>query len=172
MEIKDDLPVFLKNYESLIDHREKDNDMKGGDSHLIPKPIWNTSISKKSKTSETVVTKKHVKMQKALHSRLVSKYGRNVDYECEHIQGKFADLVILLDSGKYAVYEIKTQPTPRECIREAIGQLLEYSYWPGSQSVEQIWVVGPSPIDDKTTEYLDILKGDFKLPIGYVHQPV
>ena len=127
----------------------------------------------KSKTSETVVTKKHVKMQKALHSRLVSKYGKkNVDYECELIQGKFADLVVLLDSGKYAVYEIKTQPTARECIRDAIGQLLEYSYWPGSQSVEQIWVVGSMHMDDKSTEYVESLKSQFGLPIGYVHQPV
>jgi hypothetical protein len=174
-EITDDLPVFLKNYENLIDHREKGQLIYEGwkFSFNPKKPIWNTSKSKKSKTSETVVTKKHVKMQKALHSRLVSKYGKKyVDYECELIQGKFADLVVLLDSGKYAVYEIKTQPTARECIREAIGQLLEYSYWPGSQSVEQIWVVGPTHMDDKSTEYIESLKSQFGLPIGYVHQPV
>ena len=51
-------------------------------------------------------------------------------------------------------------------------KLLEYSYWPGSQSVEQIWVVGPTHMDDKSTEYIESLKSQFGLPIGYVHQPV
>ena len=173
-EITNDLPEFLRNYESLIEHRENGQLIyEGWKFSFNPKvPTGKNSKSKRSKTGETVVRHLHIQMQKALFSKLVSHHGKkNVDSETELIPGKFADLVVLLKSGKFEVFEIKTKPTARECIREAMGQLLEYSYWPGSQNVEKIWIVGPNPTTEKTEEYLHLLRDRFRMPIGYIHQP-
>ena len=77
----------------------------------------------------------------------------------------------LPDDG-YELFEIKTALAPRDCIREALGQLFEYAYWPGSPDFTALWIVGPSPIDSETQEHLDGLRERFRIPVGYRHQPV
>lgn len=69
--------------------------------------------------------------------------------------------------NEYWFYEIKTALTPRACLREAIGQLLEYGFWPGGQEPARFIVVGESPIDDNGQEYLRRLRKRFSLPIEY-----
>jgi hypothetical protein len=46
------------------------------------------------------------------------------------------DLVVRTGEG-YEFYEIKTYGSARACIREAIGQLLEYAMWPGAEPARQ-----------------------------------
>jgi hypothetical protein len=69
------------------------------------------------------------------------------------------------------IYEIKTSDSPRACLREAIGQLLEYAYWPGGmqKKARRLVVVGKMPIDSNTKQYLNRLKQQFSLPIEYRH---
>lgn len=43
--------------------------------------------------------------------------------------------VIVRDGSNWWYYEIKTSHSPRACMREAVGQLLEYSFWPGCQAL-------------------------------------
>ena len=69
-------------------------------------------------------------------------------------------------------YEIKTYLSPRACIREAIGQLLEYSHWPGAKRASRLIVVGESPLDDDGSEYLRRLKNELALPIEYEQIPI
>lgn len=64
-------------------------------------------------------------------------------------------------------YEIKTAQSPRACIREAIGQLLEYSLWPGSQKAVRMIVAGESELDADGAAYLESLREQFDLPIHY-----
>ena len=77
---------------------------------------------------------RHNEMQKALYRRLVSQYGKpNVTYEDPSGVGTRVDVVV--QQGKdYWFYEIKTATSPRACLREAIGQLLEYAFWPALRS--------------------------------------
>ncbi|MDA9119420.1 DUF3578 domain-containing protein [Opitutales bacterium] len=174
-EITNDLPVFLNNYESLIEQRENGELIYQGwkFSFNAKKPKGSSSKSKKREIGETEVTHLHIDLQKALFEVLVSKYGiKNVDSETEIIPGKFADLVVRLESGNFEIYEIKTKPTARKCIREALGQILEYSYWPGSPIVEKMWIVGPASIDDDSSAYLNTIKEEFAMPIEYIHQSI
>ena len=53
------------------------------------------------------------------------------------------------------------------CIRQAIGQLLEYSYWPGSNQADRLIVVGEPELDSDAREYLEMLRNEFGLPIHY-----
>lgn len=68
---------------------------------------------------------------------------------------------------KFWFYEIKTAGTARACIREALPQLLEYSYWPGAQEAERLVVVGEAALDPESERYLRGLRRRFGLPIEY-----
>jgi hypothetical protein len=48
-----------------------------------------------------------------------------------------------------------------------LGQLLEYSYWPGGQSAAQLVIVGEPPLDDNARDYLETLRVRFSLPVKY-----
>jgi len=110
---------------------------------------------------------RHNLLQDALYQRLASKYGKdNVRTEQPSGVGTSIDIVVKMRS-EYSFYEIKTALTPRACLREAIGQLLEYGFWPGAQKPTRFIVVGESLIDKDGKEYLRRLKKHFSLPMEY-----
>lgn len=121
---------------------------------------------------ETDVTHIHCQMQVSLYSYLVAAHGSDsVSCEGPTASGRPADIIVRVPDG-YELFEIKTALAPRDCVRQALGQLLEYAYWPGSPYVKALWVVGPSPIDSETEIYLDGLRERFGMSLGYRHQPV
>lgn len=115
------------------------------------------------------VTLRHNLMQEALYNRLVSKYGAdNVGTELSNGVGTRVDVVVR-HSDSFWFYEIKTAHSPRACVREAIGQLLEYSYWPKAQEATKLIVVGETPLDSEGEAYLSLLRSKFAIPIEYEH---
>jgi hypothetical protein len=121
---------------------------------------------------ETDVTHIHYEMQLSLYNTLVAVHGPDkVSCEGATSSGRPADIIVSLPDG-YELFEIKTALAPRDCVREAFGQLLEYAYWPGSPNFNALWIVGPSPIDSETQEHLEGLRERFGIPVGYRHQPV
>jgi len=132
---------------------------------------WQTEADRRA-TEPAKVRLHHKQMQSDLYVRLVAEHGRErVATEHAMASGMPADL-IANPPGGLVIFEVKTAKTPRECVREAIGQLLEYGYWPGSKNVKGLVVVGPSPIDVETSRYLEVLVGRFQLPLEYRHQPI
>jgi len=61
------------------------------------------------------------------------------------------------ENGAKDYYEIKTAVSAQACIREALSQLLEYSYWPGSEVAQNLIIAGVAEIDKATQMYLDKL---------------
>lgn len=127
--------------------------------------------SEKAPQEGTVVTHVHAAMQELLYDKLGAVHGtENVAAELRMASGNPADLVVRT-AGGYDIYEIKTSLVPRECIRQAMGQLLEYGHWPNSFSVCRLIVVGPAELDTGTSEYLSILSSTYGLQIHYLCQP-
>lgn len=113
------------------------------------------------------VTLRHNLLQEALYRRLASEFDAdNVGTELTSGVGTSVDLVVRRPQ-EYWFYEIKTYQSPSACIREAVGQLLEYSFWPGAQEASRLIVVGESPLDHDGEEYLQRLKSKFSLPLDY-----
>ena len=81
-------------------------------------------------------------------------------------RGSRLDVVVKLGE-RFHIYEIKTSQSARACMREALSQLLEYSFWPGVQEAEQLIIVGEPPLDKDAGEYLSILRSRFALPLYY-----
>lgn len=109
----------------------------------------------------------HNELQEALYRWLVSLYGaEHVGTELPSGVGTSVDVVVCRTDG-YWFYEIKTGHSPRACLREAVGQLLEYAFWPGAQEATRLIVVGETAMDKDAEEYLGRLKKRFALPIEY-----
>lgn len=135
---------------------------------------FKAGASKKVKTAKATLPEKeldldlrHNLLQEALYQRLVTKYGKdNVRTEQPSGVGTLIDIVVKMND-EYWFYEIKTALTARACLREAIGQLLEYSFWPGAQEPARFIVVGESTLDKDGQEYLSRLRKRLSLPIEY-----
>ena len=116
---------------------------------------------------ELDVNLRHNLLQDALSRQLIAKYGsENVCREVPTGNGNSVDVVVRQKEG-YWFYEIKTFQSPRACIREAVGQLLEYSFWPGSQEASRLIIVGETAPDQDTLDFCRHLKQHFQLPIEY-----
>jgi hypothetical protein len=110
---------------------------------------------------------RHNELQVALHRHLSLKHGANsVSAEQGTGTGTRIDVVVRLDSG-FWFYEIKTASTVRACVREALAQLVEYSFWPGAQEAKRLIIVGEAGLDSTSREFLEALRGRFGLPIYY-----
>lgn len=123
----------------------------------------------RSQAATKAISLRHNKLQKALHSVLAQEYGKdNVGTENDTGRGSRVDLVVRKgDSHMY--YEIKTSPDIRECLRDGIAQLIEYSYWPGGNEAETLVVVSENPFTPDAGRYLVMLRERFHLPIYYQH---
>lgn len=135
---------------------------------------FTTGCSKKADSTSASATLEgrnvdllHNRMQEQLYSELVRDYGeREVGTEIPSGTGGRIDVVVRTRDSYY-FYEIKTGTTARACIREALPQLLEYSYWPGAQEATQLVVVGSAALDHDATAYLEVLSQRFRIPISY-----
>jgi hypothetical protein len=105
------------------------------------------------------------KLRKALYRQLVSKFpNREVFEELPTLGGKSVDVVVKQRDG-YWFYEIKTADSARACLREALGQLIEYAFWPsGTRVVSRLIVVGEAVMDSDCEKYLHLLQKCFSLP--------
>lgn len=114
----------------------------------------------------------HNAMQTKLYEQLVAEHGPQcVGTEIPTGDGCSID-VVLKTASLCVYYEIKTAPTVKACIRQAIPQLLEYAYWSGSKNhVDHLVVVGPSEATPEGERYLSLLKDKFGLPLEYMHVP-
>lgn len=80
----------------------------------------------------------------------------------------YIDLVAKTESNKFIFFEIKTAPNARLCIRQAIGQLMEYAFFPNCKNAEKLIVVGTG---DKTKQidcYIKNLNEKFNINIDYL----
>jgi hypothetical protein len=126
-----------------------------------------TSAKVSQAQRELDVNLRHNILQESLCRRLSAKYGdKNVRDENPSGVGTKIDVVVR-QNDEYWFYEIKTDDSPRACIRQALGQLLEYAFWPGTQVAARLIVVGEKALGEEGAKYLHTLRERFSLPIEY-----
>ena len=111
------------------------------------------------------VSLRHGVLQDALKTEL-QREGAVVSTENRDGRGGYVDLVAFRD-GEYEFYEIKTDATPRLAIRHAVGQLLEYAYWPAPARPKRLVVATEHPLDAEAADYLRTLETETGLAISY-----
>lgn len=75
--------------------------------------------------------------------------------------------IVVNKSGNNTFYEIKTSDSIRFCIREALSQLMEYSYWPDTNNSTKLIIVSENYMTDEAQKYLNKLRKEFRIPIWY-----
>lgn len=127
---------------------------------------------KASSTSGSITEKnlnillRHNHLQYRLYKELSEIYGeKNVGTEV-NVNGLSIDLVVKREH-EYWFYEIKTASTVKACIRQAFGQIMEYSYWPGHKQATKLVIAGEPVATEDESEYLDFLRKEFNIPIEY-----
>lgn len=124
----------------------------------------NTNPRKRTFNSEQVYDPYHDKMQNAIveHLRSDPKYG----YKHVYIEKSRVDVKAVNNLGEWDYFEIKTE-SPKRCVREALGQVMEYAYYPSIERAKNIIIVGDTLPDPSTIQYLDYLRDRFSLPVSY-----
>lgn len=160
---------------SLIDVSEdvaEDLDFMLNDSDTASRKLNFTPGHKPKKTGLVSVNISHMtfsmklehnELQTKLHRLLVAEYGE----ESVATEQDFVDALVI-SGTKHILYEIKTAPTAKLCIRQAMAQLLEYAYWPGNAfSVEKLIVVASAKPTKDSETFLQVLREQFSIPIYY-----
>lgn len=113
----------------------------------------------------------HNRMQTAIYNQLVKTYGKQ-KVATEQTTGYGSRIDIVLNIGtkekkKFVFFELKTSNSIRQCIREAISQLLEYSFFPNKRLSEKLIIVSQNKIDTNNSSYIKSLREKFSLPLHY-----
>lgn len=104
----------------------------------------------------------HVRLQNRVYDLLVDQIGADhVFYERDYV-----DLSIETDKS-ITFIEIKTASTAKRCMREGIGQLLEYAHYAKTKNSCELVIMGDAPMTRKDESYLEFLRAEYDLPLHY-----
>lgn len=127
--------------------------------------LSSTQVARSAQTG--VVDLAHNRLLAQLKHELAGEFGEtNVLVEVSSGNGGTIDAVVV-DGNSHIFYELKITASPQDCLRQAIGQLLEYAYWPGAGSANALVVVGEAALDAEGDRYLATLRERFSLPLTY-----
>ena len=76
-------------------------------------------------------------------------------------------MVLRRSADEFWHHEIKTALSPRACIREALGQVMEYAYWPRANEATRLIICDETALDEDGAAYLKTLQERFRLPVAY-----
>lgn len=110
----------------------------------------------------------HEAISKSLAKKLRLVYGaKNVKREhSAGYGGNRVDLVVK-DKDELIFYEIKTYNSIKTSVREAMGQLLEYCYYPNHTKAKELIIVTQIPITSEIKQYFKHLRSTFSILIYY-----
>ncbi len=105
----------------------------------------------------------HDQMQNAIHELLkTDKY----DYNKVFIERSRVDIKAITKDGIWHYFELKTD-NPKLSIRKAIGQIMEYAYYPNAEKAEKLIIISDKDPNNATIDYLKHIRAKFDLPITY-----
>lgn len=109
----------------------------------------------------------HNNIQSEIYNQLIKQYGKeNVGTEINTGLGNRVDLVVK-NNNSFIFYEIKTGSSALKCIREAFGQLMEYSNFNNNAEIENLIVVSPNKLNSEVKVYLEKIRIKYSIPIYY-----
>jgi len=116
------------------------------------------------------ITYLHNAISKKLTTFLRQKYGA-ANVVPEHpagIVGNRIDIVVKSDTEGLTFYEIKTYNSIKTSIREAIGQLMEYAFYPDKNYASQLIILTQKhPEFDEEVSYVKFIRNKYKVPLYY-----
>ena len=88
------------------------------------------------------------------------------EYKVVHIEKDRVDIKAKNHLNKWHYFEIKTD-SPKLSIRKALGQIMEYAFFPDNHLSEKLIIISDREPDENVKKYLKYIRNNFKLPIYY-----
>jgi hypothetical protein len=126
----------------------------------------NTNKRKKVFNSDCEYDPYHDQMQNAIHELL--KNSGQYDYKKVFIEKGRVDIKAITKENTWHFFELKTD-NAKQSIRKALGQILEYAYFPDTEKAEKLIIVADEEPNAEVIKYLDHIRNKFDLPISYRH---
>ncbi|MFC4739991.1 hypothetical protein ACFO3U_08290 [Flavobacterium ponti] len=145
-------------FNSDIENKEGNNDTS---------KIGTATYAREPKAIE--VTYVHKAICDGIKVKFVEQFGyENVSTENHAGYGNNRIDMVVKNNNEYVFYEIKAYNSSRASIREALGQLLEYSYWINKDNANKLVIVSQKLGDlDDSKIYIKHLREKFQLPIYF-----
>lgn len=125
--------------------------------------LKNTGKRKKTFNTECEYDPYHDMMQNCLFT-LLSKGLHG--YKNVKIEKGRVDIKAQTSAGNWHYFEIKTD-SPKLSIRKAIGQIMEYAYFPSTERAERLIIVADKEPNEEAIKYLTFIREKFRLPVYY-----
>lgn len=159
----------------LWENFSKDTDGGNEENNLvdeIPKKIKNRKASEitildlqvRSVKSRTYfVEQKHKRLQLALKEKLTKQFGENYEilFEENNVDVK------LIQPNQIIFYEVKSDSFASDCIRKAIGQLLQYSFFDETNKKKKLVVIGQYAPNSNEIEFIEFVKKSLNVEFDY-----
>lgn len=159
---------FTKDISIDLDQDENDFTFTEGNEDTTD-DLTNPTIKTQFRSAKPVEIKEiHKQISINLTNFLKKKYG-NKNVRSEHRTGNTRGRIdiVVKENRKLIFYEIKTYNKPKTSIREAIGQLFEYSFWPDKKKAEEMVIVTQHNPDDKIKRYFKHIRVTLNIPFFY-----
>ncbi len=124
----------------------------------------NTGKRKKVYNSDCEYDPYHDQMQNAIFELL--KTSEKYDYKKVFIEKGRVDIKAITKNGIWHYFELKTD-NPKQSIRKALGQIMEYAYFPDWERAEKLIIVADEKPNTEVMKYLDHIRYKFNIPITY-----
>ncbi len=110
------------------------------------------------------VEQKHNIIQEALKKSLSDRYGEeNIILEENYVD------VRLIQPNYLGFYEVKSSSYASDCIKEALGQVLFYSFQDQDDRTKKIFVVGQYPANKQDLSYIRYIKEIINVDFEYIY---
>ena len=130
---------------------------------------YNRKITKRVFHREIELVQKHNEMSYTFLKFLKQQYPNEiVKRECKAYESKRIDIVRETNQGNI-FYEIKTYNDPVTSIRNALGQIFEYAFYPNKRKAIKLIIVSHRPASITLKKYIQHLNEIIDTPLSYIH---
>ena len=126
----------------------------------------NTGTSVRRAIGACTINREHNRLQEKFAAHLVGKYGA----EKVIMEENYVD-IRLVENDRITFYEVKKDFRPSRCVREALGQLLEYVYRHQGEKEICCVVVGPVVANENDQAFVTYVQSHLNLKFSYLSFP-
>lgn len=125
----------------------------------------NEKEQSRSAPNSYISEQNHNKVQNKLIDNLSKRYGN----EKVFVEENYVDVMVVLEK-EIQIYEVKSNPYPHYCIREGLGQILNYAYNLNTKKEIRLYIVGQYQATQNELEYINYIKSNLKINFEYISQ--
>lgn len=142
--------------EVSVEVEDEEDDWTGGN-------YKNTTLRNKTINQNITYDPYHDRMQNALFDLFK---GQSHIYQHVQIENNRVDLKAKTVNGEWHYFEIKTD-SAKLSIRKAIGQIMEYSFYPDKKRASKLFIISDSKPSAEDIAYLNFVRLEFGIPLYY-----